>query len=524
VGNARKPSKDTTRERRAIARPSAFTPSEWTVLLEISQRVNSSLDVQVVLNQSLEMLADVVAADASSIWLADEDARELYCAIATGVKREEMRAMHLPWDQGIVGWVFQRDRWHLTPDATTDEHHARNVARQVDYTAHSLLCVPMHARGRVIGCIEVINKQQGAVFTDKDRLQLSIFANLVGLAIENARFYALVQQENHSLRRELGDRRVEPREIVGLSPSMEQVIELIERVAPTNSTVLIRGESGTGKEVVAQTIHALSPRARGPFVAINCGGIPENLLESELFGHEKGAFTGATARRIGRFELAKGGTLFLDEIGDMPLPLQAKLLRVLQSRQFERLGSNEVLQADVRIIAATNQDLETIIREGRFREDLYYRLNVICIFLPPLRERKEDVLPLARHFLKDTSARLYRPPRELGVEAEQCLLAHDWPGNIRELENAVEHALVLARTPEIQRSDLPFNVQAAHARKPRDQEYPDALDEAQRLFRRQHIQRILDRYDGNRTRAAEALDIQRTYLSRLAKELELDDK
>lgn len=500
-----------------------FSERDWRALLEISQRVNSSLDVEVVLEQTLEMLAEVVQADASSIWIVDEINRTLYCAIATGGRSEQIKNIRLPWDAGIVGWVVQNDHWYLTTDAMHDERHARDVAVQVAYDAHTLLCVPMHSRGRVIGCIEVINKAQGNPFQDKDLVQLSIFANLVGLAIENARSFSLIQQENQTLRRELGDRRIQPKPIIAESQKMREVVELVERVAPTDSTVLIRGESGTGKEIVAQTIHALSPRSRGPFVAINCGGIPENLLESELFGHEKGAFTGATSRRIGRFELAKGGTLFLDEIGDMPHPLQIKLLRVLQSRQFERLGGNEVLHADVRIIAATNQDLEQLLKEGRFREDLYYRLNVISMFLPPLRERREDILPLARYFSKQASAKLHRPPIDFHEDAEQLLLAHDWPGNIRELENAVEHAVVLARTPEIRAVDLPFNVQGVLGRETVLNTYPDPLEEAQRLFRKDHIRRILNRHKGNRTHAADALKIQRTYLSRLIKELNLED-
>jgi len=499
-----------------------FSAREWTALLEISQRVNSSLDVEVVLKQTLEMLAEVVQADASSIWLVDAFRRDLYCAIATGGRSDQIHRVRLPWGVGIVGWVVQNDQPYLTTDATHDEHHAREVALNVDYEAHTLLCVPMHSRGRVVGCIEVLNKAENNPFGEKDLLQLSIFANLVGLAIENARFFSLVQQENQTLRLELGDRRIQPKQIVAESAKMREIVELVERVAPTDSTVLIRGESGTGKEVIAQTIHALSPRSRGPFVAINCGSIPENLLESELFGHEKGAFTGATSRRIGRFELAKNGTLFLDEIGDMPPQLQMKLLRVLQSRQFERLGGNEVLQADVRIIAATHQDLERLMKEGRFREDLYYRLNVISIFLPPLRERREDILPLARHFLKLASAKLHRPPADFHPDAEELLRAHDWPGNIRELENAIEHAVVLARTPEIRATDLPFNVQANEGNRRDEPSFPDPLEEAQRAFRRLHIRRILDRCAGNRTRAAEVLQIQRTYLSRLIKELDLE--
>lgn len=508
---------------RAVATPSSISEKEWNTLLEISQRVNSSLDLEVVLAQTLEMVGVIVEAEASSIWMVDEQKSELYCATATGDKAEAILHYRMPWDEGIVGWTVQNDHFYITNEASDDEHHATDIAERVGYECSTLLCVPMHSRGRVVGCIEVINKHAKAFFADKDLLQISIFANLVGLAIENANAFLQVQQENVHLRRELGDRRVEPGQVIATAPEMQQVMEMIERVAPTDSTILVRGESGTGKEVVAQSLHSQSHRASGPFVAINCGGIPESLLESELFGHEKGAYTGATSRRIGRFELACGGTLFLDEIGDMPPPLQVKLLRVLQSRTYERLGGNTVLEADVRIIAATNQDLEELVRTGGFREDLYYRLNVIALFLPPLRDRADDILPLAEFFLRETGARIHRPAKAFHPEAEALLLTHSWPGNIRELENAVEHAVVLARTPEIQVTDLPFNVQSDRATIRETIDVPASLDEAQRQFRQGHVRDALNRSGGNRTRAAEALGIQRTYLSRLIKELGIDD-
>ena len=506
-----------------VATSSSISETEWNTLLEISQRVNSSLDLEVVLGQTLEMVAVIVQSDASSIWLVDEGKQELYCATATGEKADDILHFRMPSDQGIVGWTVQNDHFYITNEASDDEHHASDIAERVGYECTTLLCVPMHSRGRVIGCIEVINKHAKAPFADKDLLQISIFANLVGLAIENANAFLQVQQENVHLRRELGDRRIEPGRVIANSPEIQQVMEMVERIAPTDSTVLIRGESGTGKEVAAQSIHGLSHRARGPFVAINCGGIPENLLESELFGHEKGAYTGATSRRIGRFELAKGGTLFLDEIGDMPPPLQVKLLRVLQSRRFERLGGNDMLEADVRIVAATNQDLEELVREGGFREDLYYRLNVIALFLPPLRSRTDDILPLASYFLQEVGARIHRPAKAFHPDAEALLCGHSWPGNIRELENAVEHAVVLARTAQVQVTDLPFNVQTNRSAIRETRDVPASLDEAQRQFRQEHIRAALNKVGGNRTRASEALGIQRTYLSRLIKELDIDD-
>ena len=301
---------------------------------------------------------------------------------------------------------------------------------------------------------------------------------------------------------------------------MKEILERASRVAKTNSTVLIRGESGTGKELVAQSIHNASLRKNKPFVPVNCAALPSELLESELFGHEKGAFTGAIARKEGRFELANGGTLFLDEIGDMALGLQAKLLRVLQDRAFYRVGGIKRIICDVRVIAATNQDLDAKMKDGTFREDLYYRLNVITIFLPPLRERTEDIGELTQYFLTKYSLETKQRKSGLTPQVLKMLKDYSWPGNVRELENAIEHAVVLGRTDAIQREDLPLSLHEKHHEKHKEFiDYNDFLEEGQRQFKKQHLEKILGRTKGNRSQAAEILQIQRTYLSRLIKEL-----
>jgi len=316
--------------------------------------------------------------------------------------------------------------------------------------------------------------------------------------VEQHRLYA----ENRALREELKSRhRIEG--IIGESGQMVEVISLVQRVAASEATVLIRGESGTGKELIAKAIHYASPRAPRPLVRVNCAALPENLLESELFGHEKGSFTGAIATRKGRFELADTGTLFLDEIGDLPLHLQAKLLRVLQEREFERVGSSQPIKVNVRILSATHRDLESLMRAGQFRDDLYYRLNVVTILLPPLRERRQDLPPLMDHFLKLFAAKNGKSLRGFSRAARDALLRYDYPGNVRELENLIERAVVLCRGDVIDRGDLPLMV-----------DEPDAPSEAQTQLtaaveglERRMIRGALKRANGVQTRAAELLGV-----------------
>ena len=291
-------------------------------------------------------------------------------------------------------------------------------------------------------------------------------------------------------------------EIVYKSKAMEQVMEIVRRVAPTGTTVLITGESGTGKELIARAIHILSGR-KGRFVPVSCAAIPEHLIESELFGYEKGAFTGAVRSKPGKFELAHQGTLFLDEIGEMPLNLQVKLLRVLQDKEIERLGSTKAVKVDIRIVAATNRELEKLVKEGKFREDLFYRLNVVRIHIPPLRERREDIIPLAEHFLKVFSREMHKPIEGFSREAKQLLLSYDWPGNVRELQNAVERAVVLTRYNFIMPEDLPI---ARTSDSDRVQSL--RLEDVERA----HIKKVLEMTEYNISRAAELLGIHRNTL------------
>ncbi len=293
-------------------------------------------------------------------------------------------------------------------------------------------------------------------------------------------------------------------EIVGDSPEMKRVFEMVHTVAETDSTVLIRGESGTGKELIARAIHSHSKRRYFPIVAVNCGAIPESLLESELFGHEKGAFTGAQYRRKGKIELANGGTLFLDEIGDITAKMQVDLLRVLENKRISRLGGSEEIQVDFRLICATNKNLEKLVDEEKFREDLYYRINVFTIGLPPLRERRGDILPLARHFIKKYARSMGKPEKKISPEAEELLLGYPWPGNVRELENAIERAMVVGKKSEIQLEDLPLHLNG------REHRNNSRISLAE--MEEEHIKKILNDTGGNVTRAASLLGIDRVTL------------
>ena len=320
--------------------------------------------------------------------------------------------------------------------------------------------------------------------------------------VQNALRQKELTEENIRLREKVSELNL-PTPIVGESPKMHHVMDMLRTVAETDSTVVIRGESGTGKELIARAIHAQSRRRFFPIVAVNCGSIPETLLESELFGHEKGAFTGAQYRRKGKIELAHGGTLFLDEIGDISPKMQIDLLRVLETKRFNRLGGDQEVTSDFRLVCATNKDLEKLVEERAFREDLYYRINVFTVQLPPLRERTGDILPLARHFVQKYARAMAKPPLEISPEAEAVMLAYRWPGNVRELENAVERAMVIGKGPTIQRGDLPLAL---------DGEVQDPSDRSLAALEKEHIERVLAQHDGNVTQSAQVLGIDRATL------------
>jgi Nif-specific regulatory protein len=488
-------------------------------LIEINTLINSNYaDARVLLTHIIQSATLLTNAAASSLLLVNPENNRLYFEIALGSKGQEVKRFPVNMGQGIAGWVAQNNKSVIVNDVAADERFYADISRQIGYPTNSILAVPMRVRDRCVGVIEILNKTDGRPFTEEDLQWLEIFATQAAIAVQNARIYERAQQEIHVLQDQVkSDQGYHT--FVGSSRPITERLAIAHRAAQTDSSVLLLGESGVGKELFAEQIHLQSRRAQAPFIRVNCAALPENLLESELFGHVKGAFTGASADRRGRFELAHGGTIFLDEVGDIPLLLQAKLLRVIQHRTFERVGSSEPQQADVRIIAATNKDIEREVSDGRFRTDLYYRLNVLPILIPPLRERREDIPELAEFFLRRVNAETKKTIRGFTDEAMGMLLSYGWPGNVRELENAVERAVVITDDDTIDTQALSLN---APPRGPESAAYDgQSLRGAITIFKRHFIRNALERNGWNQTRTSKALSIQRTYLSRLLKELNI---
>jgi Nif-specific regulatory protein len=378
------------------------------------------------------------------------------------------------------------------------------------------ILLPLHVRGERIGTLAAWFPAEEAAHLDEHGDTLSAIATLAGAALESARDVERLRDENTLLRERLDATETG---IVGESPLIHKLIQLIARVAPQDTSVLILGESGTGKELVARALHRLSPRAAKPLVAINCAALTDTLLESEVFGHEKGSFTGAIAMKKGKLEMAEGGTVFLDEIGELAPALQAKLLRVLQQREFERVGGTQTLRLNVRVVAATNRDLQAEVKRGVFREDLYHRLNVVALRVPPLRERAADIPALARYFLDRSAARCRRRVAGISEEAERYLLAYFWPGNVRELENAIERAVVLGESDLVQPEDLPETILEA-AEAPR---VPGALQTSVTDTKRELILTAWRESAGDHNAAAALLKIHPNSLRRLIRVLGLRD-
>ena len=381
--------------------------------------------------------------------------------------------------------------------------------------AASVLAAPIRSQDTILGVMYLDSEVPGTAFNDA-HLQLSAaLGGILGAPFENARRLEWLEAENRRLQ-EAADIK---HDLVGGGPRMREIFQLVSKVAPTDSTVLIRGESGTGKELVARAIHRNSPRAAQRFLAINCAALTETLLESELFGHEKGAFTGALLKKPGKLEMADRGTLFLDEVGELPLGIQSKLLRVLQEREFERVGGTHPIRVNVRILAATNRDLESALAGGAFRKDLFYRLNVVSLSMPALRDHREDISMLARYFVAKHRERATRVLAGISPEALACLEAHDWPGNVRELENAIERAVVLGTTELIIPEDLPETVLDAPAASGPIGGYHEAVREE----KKRAILAALGRVGGSYTEAARLLGVHPNYLHRLVRNLGLKE-
>ncbi len=478
-------------------------------LLKISAALRSIRDPDELQAQLLDLILGAIPAARGVILLAN-DAGEI---VATQHRSRSEKAGPMSVSRTVVDRVLQERVAMLTNDVLVDNRlHASESL--IIASISSLLAVPVVVFDRVLGVI-YLDTTDNRVKFDEDHLQLLAgIAGVAAPALDNALRFRVLETENCRLQAEINVRH----NMIGESPRLRAVYEFIAKAAPSNSTVLIRGESGTGKELVARAIHRNSPRAAKPFVAINCAALTETLLESELFGHEKGAFTGAVTLKRGRLEEAEGGSVFLDEVGELAASLQAKLLRVLQEREFQRVGGTRTIKADIRLIAATNRDLEAAVREGAFRRDLYYRLDVVSVALPPLRDRKEDITLLAQYFAAKHAETAGRPMRRLSPEARACLLAYDWPGNVRELENAIERAVVLGAADTILVEDLPDSlVETAHSAGAPCTGFHAALKEA----KKQIVLQALERAEGNYSEAAKSLGLDPSNLHRLIRNLDL---
>jgi len=487
----------------------AKVSSEITVLQEITTVVVRERNVRRLLEEVIEILERSMGMLRGTFALLEGD--ELRIEASTRKLNSEEKALgryHI--GEGITGLVAKTGKAEVVLDVRKEKRFLNRTGARKIGEALSFICVPLIHRGQIVGTLSVDREMRGDTSSlGKDVALLEIIASIIAEA-------ASVCREECAERDQLKDENRQLRDLlstnvgglIGNAPSMKVVYEQISQVAPSEATVLIRGASGTGKELVARAIQGMSARKAKPFVVLNCAALPESLVESELFGHEKGAFTDARERRIGRAEAANGGTLFLDEIGDLSIPIQVKLLRFLQERTFSRVGSNEELHSDVRFIAATSRNLEELMEKKLFREDLYYRLSVFPICMPSLSDRKEDVVLLAERFLRRMSVKYGKSVTRISTPALNMLQAYAWPGNVRELENCIERAVLTTRDDCIHGYNLPPQMQVEeYAEDPFGGETQLSLDEQVAAFERRVLQETLKRHDGNRSAAGRELGV-----------------
>jgi transcriptional regulator with GAF, ATPase, and Fis domain len=478
----------------------------YTKLYEFSDQLMHVRDLTELLDKLMDAVILITNADKGFLILAEGETLDI--KVARNLNRENIADAISQLSDSIIAKVVKTRKPVIISDAMHDDEFA--AAKSVMHLkVSSVICTPLLDRGRLLGLIYVGNDSIRDLFQDQTLRVLTVFASQAALIVANA---LLLNELRHDNKR-LSDRLEQYRfgEIVGTSPPMQAVFRKVEKISPTDISVLITGETGTGKELIAREVHNRSPRATKPFITINCGAIPENLLESELFGHVKGAFTGAVANKQGKFQAADGGTLFLDEIGEMPIELQVKILRALQERVVFRVGDTRAESCDIRILAATNRDLEKEIANGRFREDLYYRLNVVNVELPPLRVRGDDVLVIARYLLSRYSREYDAKVKGFSPNAAVAIRKHNWPGNIRELENRIKKAIVLCESTVIGPDDLGLTGDVL----PQILTLADAKDK----FQRDYINEVLALNNGNRTKTARDLGVDpRTVFRHLEKE------
>jgi Nif-specific regulatory protein len=507
----------------------AVVTGQLELLYDVSRSLHALIEINDLLPFVVAKTKELLDAEGCSVILLDETGRELYFPFVSPENTavaDRLRQLRMPADKGIAGAVVQSGQSLLVPDVHADPRFYAEADAQTGGETRSIVCAPLRTQRGMIGVLECINKRRG-VFVAADLTFLEALAGSIAVAIENARLYQTLKLSEARLRDEVAllarERPVLQRfsEIVGTSPAMEKVFRLVESALGSPITVLLQGETGSGKEIIARAVHYHGPRKDKPFVAVNCGAFTETLLESELFGYRKGAFTGANSDKRGLFAAADDGTIFLDEIADTPPPMQVKLLRVLERGEFIPVGDTQVRKVDTRVISATNKDLLGEVRAGRFREDLYYRLSAFPIHVPPLRERREDIPLLVAHFLKGLTHKWEKGDVTVSPQAVECLIRYPWPGNVRELQHELERALTLAGDATTLRpehfSERILTAPTASGRVRRS----GSLKQARNLFEKDYIAHVLRINDGNVSHAAKALGISRVMLQRKMKELGL---
>jgi Nif-specific regulatory protein len=491
---------------------------DLSALMKISTTINAIRGVEKLQKTLLDLLFEVVPAERGVVLLTDAGAEGVEPVFGSvfGLDRERGQDASIKVSSKVTRWVLQHRESILITNQAEADNFGSSDSLVADQPA-SVMCVPLIMLDRSLGVIYLDTTELDSPF-DQDHLQLvSAISAITAVAIENARHFEWLVSENQRL---IADFNIE-HNLVGESPPIREVLQFISKVAPTDSTVLLSGESGTGKELAARAIHLNSKRADKTFMAVNCAALAESLLESELFGHEKGSFTGAMMQKKGRLEIADGGTVFLDEIGELSPALQVKLLRVLQEREFERVGGTRAIKVDIRLITATNKNLEESIANGSFRQDLYYRLNVVNLEMPPLRERPEDIPLLANYFAAKYAERCNRRIIGIAAEAQARLAGYYWPGNVRELENAIERAVVLGATDRILLEDLPESIlESEPAAATPGTKYHEAVAET----KRQIILSAMQQAKGSYTEAAKLLGVHPNYLHRLVRNLNLKEQ